>query len=97
MPSTWRLWTPEARARKRLKLVLNTILATMRHGCSIQTAMISRSFIKAELIFIGLLKDAQESGVTSCSHCQRLRYFFSSRWHLQKRGDEHEGNHSAAR
>src|SRR5580698_4170683 len=48
MRSTERLWTPEARARKRLTLVPNTILATMRHGCSIQTATISRSFIKAE-------------------------------------------------
>src|ERR1700677_4479937 len=47
MRSTERLWPPEARARKRLKLVWNTILATMRHGCSIQTATISRSFIKA--------------------------------------------------
>src|SRR6476620_10209189 len=32
--------------RKRLKLVSNTILATMRHGCSIQTATISRSCIR---------------------------------------------------
>jgi catechol 2,3-dioxygenase-like lactoylglutathione lyase family enzyme len=36
----YRAAVPEARARKRLKLVSNTILATMRHGCSIQTATI---------------------------------------------------------
>src|SRR6266849_3317831 len=50
MHSTKRLWTPEARARKHLKLGPNTILAIMRHGCSILTATISRSFIKAKLI-----------------------------------------------
>jgi hypothetical protein len=33
-----------------------TILATMRHGCSILTATISRSFIKAKLIFIVLIR-----------------------------------------
>src|SRR5260370_30062229 len=51
MHSTKRLWTPEAKARKHLKLGANTILAIMRHGCSILTATISRSFIKAKLIF----------------------------------------------
>src|SRR6266850_2252433 len=51
MHSTKRLWTPEARARQHLKLGPNTILAIMRHGCSILTATISRSFIKAKLIF----------------------------------------------
>src|SRR5579862_1862078 len=55
MHSTKRLWTPEARARKHLKLGPNTILAIMRHGCSILTATISRSFIKAKLIFIVLM------------------------------------------
>src|SRR6266852_8114471 len=55
MHSTKRLWTPEARARKHLKLGSNTILAIMRHGCSILTATISRSFIKAKLIFIVLM------------------------------------------
>src|SRR6202035_4645159 len=54
MHSTKRLWTPEARARKHLELGPNTILAIMRHGCSILTATISRSFIKAKLIFIVL-------------------------------------------
>src|ERR1700674_2417927 len=49
MHSTKRLWTPEARARKHLKLGPNTILAIMRHGCSILTATISRSFIRAKL------------------------------------------------
>src|SRR5713226_4931115 len=55
MHSTKRLWTPEARARKHLKLGPNTILAIMRHGCSILTATISRSFIRAKLIFIVLM------------------------------------------
>src|SRR6266404_6271755 len=55
MHSTKRLWTSEARARKHLKLGPNTILAIMRHGCSILTATISRSFIKAKLIFIVLI------------------------------------------
>src|ERR1700730_1283269 len=55
MHSTKRLWTPEARARKPLKLGPNTILAIMRHGCSILTATISRSFIRAKLIFILLI------------------------------------------
>ena len=54
MYSTKRLWTPEARARKHLKLGPNTIPAIMRHGCSILTATISRSFLKAKLIFIVL-------------------------------------------
>src|SRR4051794_25968301 len=47
MRFTKRLWTPEVRARRPLKLGSNTILAIMRHGCSIQTATISRSSIKA--------------------------------------------------
>src|ERR1700736_4898934 len=48
MHSSKRLWTPEASARKHLKLGPNTILATTRHGCSILTATTSRSFIKAK-------------------------------------------------
>ncbi len=55
MHSTERLWTPEARARKRLKLVWNTILATMRHGCLIQTATISRSFTRANCCVVLIL------------------------------------------
>lgn len=55
MHSTKRPWTPEARARKHLKLGSNTTLAIMRHGCSILTATISRLFIKAKLIFIVLM------------------------------------------
>src|SRR5713101_7485349 len=55
MHSTKRLWTLEAKARKHLKLGPNTILAIMRHGCSILTATISRSFIKAKLILIVLM------------------------------------------
>src|ERR1700688_135891 len=66
MHSTNRLWTPEARARKHLKLGPNTILAIMRHGCSILTATISRSFIKAKLIFIVLMLNGR-------SRSQRLR------------------------
>src|ERR1700730_2243157 len=54
MHSTKRLWTPEASARKHLKLGPSTILAIMRHGCSILTATISRSFIKAESMQLGL-------------------------------------------
>src|SRR5260370_30939919 len=48
--------TPEARARKHLKLGPNTIRAIMRPGCSILTATISRSFIKAKLIFTVLTR-----------------------------------------
>src|ERR1700726_1024510 len=48
MHSTQRLWTQEARVRKHLKLGPNIILAIMRHGCSILTATISRSFTKAK-------------------------------------------------
>src|SRR5438552_8379917 len=59
MHSRKRLWTLEARARKHLKLAPNTILAIMRHGCSILTATISRSFIKAKLIFIVLMLNAR--------------------------------------
>jgi len=44
-----------ARARKPPKLGPNTIPAIMRHGCSILTATISRSFIKAEANVIALL------------------------------------------
>src|ERR1700675_504675 len=55
MHSSKRLWTPEVRARKHLRLGPNTILAIMRHGCSILTATTSRSFIKAKLIFIVLM------------------------------------------
>src|SRR5579863_1214993 len=47
MHSTKRLWAPEGRARNHRKLGPNTIQAITRHGCSIPTAMISRSFIKA--------------------------------------------------
>src|SRR2546425_10987480 len=50
MHSTKPLWTLEARARKHLKLGSNTILAIMRPGCSILTATILRSFIRAKLI-----------------------------------------------
>src|SRR5713101_5431272 len=56
MHSTKRLWTPEARARKHLKLGPNTILAIMRHGCSILTATILRSFIRANLIIETILR-----------------------------------------
>jgi catechol 2,3-dioxygenase-like lactoylglutathione lyase family enzyme len=49
--STKRLWKPEARAKKHLKLGSNTIPAIMRHGCSILMATISRSFIKAKFDF----------------------------------------------
>src|ERR1700677_4577773 len=62
MNSTKRLSTPEARARKHLKLGPNTILAIMRHGCSILTATTSRSFIKAELIFIVRASRVSNSG-----------------------------------
>src|SRR5580692_2499439 len=55
MHSTKRLWTPEPRARKHLKLGPNTILAIMRPGCTILTGTISRSFIKAESNFMALL------------------------------------------
>src|SRR5260370_21109678 len=58
MHSTKRLWAPEVRARQHLKRGPNIILAIMRHGCSILTATISRSFIKAEWIFIGLRSPA---------------------------------------
>src|ERR1700676_748728 len=67
MHSTKRLWTPEARARKHLKLGPNTILAIMRHGCSILTATISRSFIKAKLIFIVLMLNGRLSPSTHTS------------------------------
>ena len=36
------------KSKEALKPGPNTILAIMRHGCSIRTATISRSFIKAE-------------------------------------------------
>jgi hypothetical protein len=64
MPSTKRRWPPAARARKPLRLGPNTILATMRHGCSILTATISRSFIKAEFIFIALMLNGDGSPFT---------------------------------
>ena len=47
MHSTKRLWKPEARAKKHLKLGSNTILAIMQPGCLILTATILRSSIKA--------------------------------------------------
>jgi hypothetical protein len=40
------------KSKESLKRGPNTILAITRHGCSILTATISRSCIKAKLIFI---------------------------------------------
>src|SRR5260221_4471204 len=78
MHSTKRLWTPEARARKHLKLGPNTILAIMRHGCSILTATISRSFIKAKLIFIVLMLNGRSRSQRHAL-CQRTAAL-QSRW-----------------
>src|SRR6266853_628662 len=82
MHSTKRLWTPEARARKHLKLGPNTTLAIMRHGCSILTATISRPFIKVKLIFIVLM---QNGSFRSQRHalCQRTAVL-QSRWLVER-------------
>src|SRR3989442_13812764 len=66
MHSTKLFWTPEARARKDPKLGPNTILAIMRHGCSILTATISRSFTKARVL---LKQPCRVQGSFLRQHC----------------------------
>src|SRR5260370_11608798 len=82
MHSTKRLWTPEARARKHLKLGPNTILAIMRHGCSILTATISRSFKKGKLIFIVLMLNGRSRSQRHAL-CQRTAAL-QSRWLVER-------------